>query len=197
MAEGSANEVVAKLLADPKWFDAKIAGWWVWGQNLVVSGDWTGRGDKLSSTLPWSRAWAGYRTKEPELARYFSDIAIRLRNVKINCGGWEDTLDKGLRRKSGIIAILFDPPYSGRTGRKKDLYPMDSLTAADDVVKYARVMGMEKNFRIAVCGMKDEHVLPGWSCYEWSNHGGNKHLRIERYLVFAALPQPQSQKAAG
>ncbi len=126
---------------------------------------------------------------------FFPDIAIRLRNVKINCGGWEDTLDKGLQRKSGIIAILFDPPYSGRTKRQKDLYPKDSLTAADDVVKYARVMGMEKNFRIAVCGMKDEHVLPGWACLPWTNHGGNKHRRNERIWFSPHCLQPQSQKA--
>lgn len=39
---------VLEQLSDPNWFDPKIAGWWAWGQNLIVSGDWCGRWPKLT-----------------------------------------------------------------------------------------------------------------------------------------------------
>jgi DNA adenine methylase len=43
-------EFVASMKADPAFYDAKIAGWWVWGQCLWIGSgwcsrpDWTGRG---------------------------------------------------------------------------------------------------------------------------------------------------------
>jgi DNA adenine methylase len=44
------SEFVAKMKADPDFYDAKIAGWWVWGQCLWIGSgwcqrpEWTGRG---------------------------------------------------------------------------------------------------------------------------------------------------------
>lgn len=45
----SARERVARVLADPDFYDAKVAGWWVWGQCLWIGSgwcahpEWTGR----------------------------------------------------------------------------------------------------------------------------------------------------------
>lgn len=39
------NELAEKLTADPNYFDAQAAGWWVWGISAWVGGDWmTGKG---------------------------------------------------------------------------------------------------------------------------------------------------------
>jgi len=34
------GELTAKLQADPDWYDAKAAGWWVWGACLWIGGGW-------------------------------------------------------------------------------------------------------------------------------------------------------------
>lgn len=39
------NELAEKLAADPTFYDAQAAGWWVWGLSAWVGGDWmTGKG---------------------------------------------------------------------------------------------------------------------------------------------------------
>jgi DNA adenine methylase len=42
--------LVANLEADPDWYDAKIAGWWVWGINAWIGSGW------CSGTGPWRHA---------------------------------------------------------------------------------------------------------------------------------------------
>ena len=47
VSEGK-RQMQAGLAADPEWCDAKIAGWWVWGQSCWIGGGWcSGKG-------PWS-----------------------------------------------------------------------------------------------------------------------------------------------
>lgn len=41
------NELVEKMSADPKYFDAEAAGWWVWGISAWVGGDW------MTGVGPW------------------------------------------------------------------------------------------------------------------------------------------------
>lgn len=45
---GQAAAHKERMLADPDYYDAKIAGWWCWGQTWWIGGDWcSGKG-------PWS-----------------------------------------------------------------------------------------------------------------------------------------------
>lgn len=41
----SARERVEKVMADPEYFDPKVAGWWVWGQCLWIGSGWCSRPD--------------------------------------------------------------------------------------------------------------------------------------------------------
>lgn len=42
---GQRESIVSRLEGDPDWFDAKIAGWWVWGQCCWIGGGWcSGKG---------------------------------------------------------------------------------------------------------------------------------------------------------
>jgi site-specific DNA-adenine methylase len=42
------RERIAKMEADPDYFDAKVAGWWVWGINAWIGGGW------CAGTGPWA-----------------------------------------------------------------------------------------------------------------------------------------------
>jgi len=94
-------------MADPHWFDAQIAGWWVWGQCCKIAGGWcSGKG-------PWVAGENGFEKREgpgvgiirsvPQLGKsvgvnrsshrgsmleYISSIAQRLRPVRVCCGDW-------------------------------------------------------------------------------------------------------------
>jgi hypothetical protein len=46
-------EITAALLADPEWFDAQAAGWWVWGACCWIGSGW------CSGDGPWVRGDAG------------------------------------------------------------------------------------------------------------------------------------------
>jgi len=49
---GQREDITRRLEGDPEWFDARAAGWWVWGIGLWIGGGWcSGRG-------PW-RVTAG------------------------------------------------------------------------------------------------------------------------------------------
>ena len=59
------NEGRSRLLegmeSDPEWFDAKIAGWWVWGINAWIGSGW------CSGTGPWTHAGDGTIQARPHL----------------------------------------------------------------------------------------------------------------------------------
>lgn len=40
VASREADQFKSKMLSDPDYYDAKIAGWWVWGQSCWIGGGW-------------------------------------------------------------------------------------------------------------------------------------------------------------
>ena len=46
-------DLVARLTADPNWYDAELAGWWVWGACCWIGSGW------CSGSGPWARNDAG------------------------------------------------------------------------------------------------------------------------------------------
>lgn len=47
-----AAEVKAKLEEDPRWFDAELAGWWVWGLSQWIGGGWCAPARSEQQTRP-------------------------------------------------------------------------------------------------------------------------------------------------
>ena len=48
---GRRESLTERLVADPEWCDAKVAGWWVWGLCAWIGPDWCA--DKTSRQLPF------------------------------------------------------------------------------------------------------------------------------------------------
>jgi DNA adenine methylase len=44
--------LVEQLIADPDWYDAKIAGWWVWGICTWIGGGWCSKDERLWRATP-------------------------------------------------------------------------------------------------------------------------------------------------
>ena len=96
-----------RMKTDPDYYDAKIAGWWVWGQCVWIGSGWCAkqlgeRGAKPSRKLPHlgnggkgvnrqlphlGNGGKGYRkAKRQELITYMEELADKLRSVRV-CSG--------------------------------------------------------------------------------------------------------------
>jgi len=188
---GQRESITARLEGDPDWFDAKVAGWWVWGACCWIGSGW------CSGNGPWQAvdgqlvhlgdagrgvnrqlvhlgdAGRGVNRQRGELVAYFAEIAERLRGVRVCCGDWTRVCGPTPTVKQGLTAVFLDPPYADTAERTDDLYANDSGTVAHEVRQWAIDQGSNKQMRIALCGYEGEHVMPDyWDCHEWKAKGG-------------------------
>ena len=183
-----------RMKTEPEYFDAKIAGWWVWGLCLWIGTGWCNwqRGEgRASQQLPHlGDAGMGVHRKLPHLGdagmgslqETFAALSERLRRVRVACGDWSRVLGDSVTWRHGVTGVLLDPPY--------DDGAVDYAAGgriSQEVSAWAREAGKRKDMRIALCGYDGDHEMPGWSCHEWKAHGGygsqredNENARRER-----------------
>ena len=190
---GQRETLTARLEGDPEYFDAKIAGWWVWGICCWIGGGW------CSGDGPWQvddsgqlvhlgnagqgvhrqlvhlgDAGQGVHRKRVHLGQgeWFAALSDRLRRVRVCCGDWERVCGPTPTVKLGLTGVLLDPPYADTADRTSDIYACDSLSVAHDAREWAIAHGDDPLLRIALCGYDGEHELPGWTRVVWKAHGG-------------------------
>ena len=183
----------AQLEGDPEFFDAKVAGYWVWGICSWIGSGW------CSGNGPWhlhdgllldnrqiphlGSAGQGVNRKRPHLgnagqgdaiAAMFGELSDRLRNVRVCCGDWTRVMGDSVTIKhAGITGVFLDPPYADTANRTANLYAEDCLNVAHDVREWATSNGENPELRIALCGYEGEHDLPeSWVSVPWKARGG-------------------------
>ena len=171
------DELVPRLEGDPDYYDAKIAGWWVWGICCWIgSGFCSGKG-------PWQvinrqlvhlgNAGRGVNRQLTGISEWFEMLSARLRRVRVCCGDWSRVCSPTVTTKQGLTAMFLDPPYGKDADRCDNLYANDSLSVAGDVVRWAIEHGDDPLMRIVLCGYEGEHKMPdSWECVEWKANGG-------------------------
>lgn len=187
---GQRESITARLEGDPEWFDAKVAGWWCWGQCCWIgsgwcSGDgpWSVVGGELVKTgeaggnrrklVHLGDAGRGVNRQREPLMAWFAALGERLRGVRVCCGDWSRVCGPTPTTKQGLTAVFLDPPYADTADRTSDLYSADSLTVAHAVREWAIERGDDLMMRVALCGYEDEHAMPdGWECVAWKAKGG-------------------------
>lgn len=178
---------VEQLRTDPDYFDAKIAGWWVWGLCQWIGSGWChhpewkklphlgddGRGiHRPSQQLP-HLGTDGMGEDTSGLIEYLHALADRFRGVRVCCGDWSRVCGPTPTIKLGLTGVFLDPPYADAANRKADLYAIDSLNVAHDVRKWCIENGDNPELRIALCGYEGEHEMPdSWDCVAWKANGG-------------------------
>lgn len=176
-----------RLEGDPDYYDAKIAGWWVWGLCSWIGGGW------CSGVGPWSakegvlvkaeNVGAGVSRRRPPLGDgmgvnrkrptlssygrqledgqalydYMHALASRLRRVRVCCGDWKRVCGSSPTIKLGLTGVFLDPPYSDLADRDETIYSVDSLAVAHDCRRWAIEQGDNPLLRIALCGYTGEH----------------------------------------
>ena len=187
---------LGKLLVEPEGYDAKIAGWWVWGACAWIGSGWCSgegpwrvtengwelrnAGQGINRQLPHlGDAGKGVNRKLPHLgdagkgvAAYLHDLSDRLRRVRVACGDWTRVLTPSITFRHGMTGVLLDPPYG--EGELDYAVGGNRCTGiASAVREWAISNGANPLMRIALCGYEGQHVMPDdWAVHEWKTAGG-------------------------
>lgn len=177
------GEFRGRLRTDPHYYDAKIAGWWVWGQSAWIGSGWCAHAS-VSDQLP-HLGNAGMGVHRPQqklphlgdagrgedLRAYFAALSARLARVRVACGEWHRVLGESVTVKHGITGVFLDPPYGD--DEHTVTYAAGTGSIARDVAAWAFEHGEDRSLRIALCGYEGEHTAPpNWDCVPWKARGG-------------------------
>ena len=172
LMEGRA--ALGDALQDPEWpGDAKVAGWWLWGQcSWIGSGwcDWWGQVPHVSNAGQGIQAAgqvphvgnADFMTSGGAAAfAWLRKVAARTERTRIIHGDWNRCLNHHYGGNN--TAVFLDPPYLGFESPYGDVVPT-ALQVAD----WARE---HPHLKIAVCGHIGDYDLPGWDAVQWTRSG--------------------------
>ena len=194
-------DLVARLCGDPDYYDAKAAGWWLWGICSWIGGGWcSGKGpwhavdgrlakgaesDGVKRQLPHlGSTGMGINRQRPHgeaeqceaWSKHLRDtmraLANRLRRVRVCCGDWSRVCGPSPTTKLGLTGVFQDPPYSHEE-RDGTVYATESGTAAAECRTWAIEHGDDPLLRIVLAGYSGEHDMPvTWRAVEWKARGG-------------------------
>jgi DNA adenine methylase len=168
---GQREALTERLIADPEWFDAKAAGWWVWGARAWIGSGWCG--ERPVRQLPGIDP-TGRNAVEATPALLL-DLAARLRKVDVTCGDWSRVLTRSALRLDRVSStgLLVDPPY--REGNMDYAVGGTGTSLSADVRAWCEEHGDNPRLRIVLCGLGDEHAAleaRGWRVVAWKANGG-------------------------
>lgn len=174
------------LVSDPDWYDAKIAGWWLWGINQWLGTGWcagTGAWRIVDGKLTRVKTGGAPRQlihiSNPGIGlngqqkrhwsyEYMQAIANRMRYVRVACGDWRRVLTDGAMYSGRVVGVFLDPPYSD-TNRRDKVYTHDSTDIAHEVRRWAIDHGDDPRLRIVLAGYEGEHDMPEtWRKVAWT-----------------------------
>jgi hypothetical protein len=150
-----------RMRTDADHYDAKVAGWWVWGLCQWIGSGWC---VTEAAKLP-HLGDAGRGVHD-----YLHALAARLRRVRVACGDWSRVLGDSVTWRHGVTGIVLDPPYDedGHSVR----YSAGGGVAAD-VAAWAFANGDNRKLRIVLCGYDGDYAAPaGWRVVPWKAKGG-------------------------
>lgn len=188
-------------LEDPDFFDAKVAGWWVWGACAWIGSGWcAGVGPWVSNgahirKLPrgadnmgegtWAQmpsiSNAGHginRTtdgtpRRAYIMEWFGKLHDRMRDVRVTCGDWQRVCKDSVTTRHGLTAVFLDPPY---TKGAMDYAAGGVGTALPlEVQAWCAENGQNPLLRIVLCGHAGEHdalLAHGWHLRTWTARKG-------------------------
>ena len=179
------DRLLENLVADEKWCDPIMAGYWIWAASCWIGsgltclnarphlGD-TGTGINALGKIPrLGNTGEGINAigKIPQLSddtmnvqapyntnlyQWFRRLSERLRYVRVVCGDWTRVCGGNWQDRMGDVGMYFDPPY-GVTDRATDIYHEESITVAKDVETWCLARGDRPSYRIVISGYDTEY----------------------------------------
>ncbi len=186
---GQRESLTARLIADPDWCDAKVAGWWCWGACAWIGDGWCAA--KPSRKLP-NLSSEGAGVHSPRRNAAFADDAVtfttttdwlralsaRLRPGRVASGDWRRVLTRSVRHPSSkpdasVCGVYLDPPYLD--GRMDYAAGGAGTDLSAQVRAWCVEHGDDKRLRAVLSGYAGEHDAlesQGWRVVDWKTKGG-------------------------
>jgi DNA adenine methylase len=166
----TAHERIQRIRTDPHFYDAKVAGWWVWGISQWIGGRWCSP-EGVGRHMPELRGQGVHAQGRRDLAGEMERLSARLRRVKICCGDWSRVVSDGALNNGKTVGVLLDPPYD-LSERSPRLYNVDAVGISRAARDWCARHGSSRRMRLVLCGYEGEHKMPrGWRVIQWA--GGN------------------------
>lgn len=196
------DRLIQNLIADEKWHDPIMAGYWIWAASC-----WIGSGLTRPGAIPRVAESAGVHSigKRPHIAgakgvhfigkrphlsgamssgvavhsrqsdgiyAWMQQLSERLRYVRVVCGDWTRVCGGNWQDNLGQCGIFFDPPYAAKD--RSDCYHKEDFDVAHDVRAWAIERGKKPSYRIVIAGYDEHSELAdhGWTLQEWRTSGG-------------------------
>lgn len=213
-------------LGNPDTFDAKIAGWWVWGTCCWIGSGWcSGEGPWVHEDGRWVNrksvhlgdAGRGINRQSVHLGtggqglfratgNGLEAVAERLRRVRVACGDFERVLGDSVTWRHGLTGVFLDPPYAAD---RVDVYAHECRNVSARARAWALDAGRRPDMRIVLAGYGDEHAdleRAGWRVQAWKAKGGfgsqgngrgRENASAERLWFSPACLDPAQQSLFG
>jgi DNA adenine methylase len=187
-----ANEqrLLEGLVSDPKWYDAELAGYWIWAASCWIGSGLTrpgqrpdlgnkGKGVHKASLVGQRPHLADkgkgvHKLSNDNIYAWFAELSNRLRRVRVVCGDWARVCGGDWQDSHWpTVGMFFDPPY-GVEDRDTTIYHHDTTTVAADVMSWCLERGARENYRIVLAGYEEYASLldHGWRAENWKTGGG-------------------------
>ena len=193
------QNLTERLHADPGYYDARMAGWWVWGACAWIGdgwcdgkGPWVHDGTRLVKAPQGPSRPPGAHRRLPHLSEgrginkqsstqtrsefiraWFLRLHHRLRDVRVACGDWQRVCKDSVTVRHGLTAVFLDPPYS-----KGAMQYAAGGVCTDlplEVQAWCAGNGNNPQLRIVLCGHAGEHdalLAHGWHTRTWTAGSG-------------------------
>lgn len=185
---GQRESLTERLLTDADWFDAKVAGWWVWGICAWIGDGWCDKarrglpdiGNEGRGLLAPMRGGAladdavSFRTP----AEWLRALSARLVRVRSACGDWKRVTGPSVllppsMPSDALCGIYFDPPYS--EGSQQYVAGGTGTNLAASVRDWCAAHDTDPRLRMVLSGYDGDHNSlqdRGWRVVSWKTKGG-------------------------
>ena len=186
------SRLLESLCADDTFFDAKLAGYWIWSASCWIGSGMlcplqrpaigsAGQGVHAKGRIPHisDSGKSVHGSRRNWIYEWFGELSARLRSVRVVCGDWSRVCGGNWQSNIGTCGMFFDPPYGVTANRDSRIYHVDSLAVADDVRAWCLDRGSSRDYRIVLAGYVEEHeslTELGWTVKRWSASGGYANL---------------------
>ena len=196
LTDQARTQNLAASLADPNWpGDAKMAGWWVWGQCSWIGSGWcdwfrarqiphagnAGRGIQAGGQIPHAGAGRGIQAAGQIPHVGDAGMGIQAAGQIPHAGdagrGWLLALAERLARVR-IVHGDWQRCLNHHYGQGNTAVFLDPPYRGTALLYGCQAVGKEVeqwclvngHLRVALCGLDGEYGLPGWERYAWTRN---------------------------